>query len=138
MNPDGRMLASGSWGGTVGLWRLPDGVAVTMLHGHAAWVRCIGISPDGGVLASGSEDGTLRVWASDAVRLSNFPVAQTSREDLVWVQEALENKEMSDGEQRWLKFLLALMRLRRRFDIEVIEAVRQIGVNRFDDIEIEE
>ncbi len=137
ISPDGRLLVSGSWGGSVGLWRLADGQPVAMLHGHGGWVWCVAVSPDASMLASGSEDGTVRLWTSDVVRLSNYPIARTSPEDLEWVQEALQNPHIADAERRWLEFVLALMRWRRRFDIEVIAAVRQIGVRAFDDIEIE-
>lgn len=51
---------------------------------------------------------------------------------MAWVQEALQDKEISDAERGWLEFTLALMHWQRRFDIEVEEAPRRIPVGEFD------
>ncbi len=138
ISPDGRGLASG--GGhkdhTVRLWRLPDGTALKTLEGHIDSINCLTISPDGRLLASGSWDNTVRLWTSDLARLSCLPVGQTTLEDMESVQEALQY-EVPDAELGWLKFILALMHWRRRFDIEVEEMPRRIAVGEFD-IEIGE
>ncbi|HAZ45638.1 MAG TPA: hypothetical protein DCZ55_14555, partial [Cyanobacteria bacterium UBA11371] len=91
--------------------------------------------------------------------LCHLLVGQMSREDMIWVQtrcsigsnsvRALrlaelgvnlrntENvEEIYDADFNWLKFLQALINLRRRFDIEVEDAPKQIDAGEFD-IEIE-
>jgi len=61
-SPDGRRLASCSFGHAIWLW---DGVQRTYrapLLGHTAAVYDLAFTPDGHHLVSGSQDGTLRVW----------------------------------------------------------------------------
>ena len=60
------VVISGSWDGTVRVWRLVDGIPVgNPLTGHDGAVDAVaaGALPDGTpVVISGSRDGTVRVW----------------------------------------------------------------------------
>ncbi|KAF8672562.1 hypothetical protein RHS04_07767, partial [Rhizoctonia solani] len=61
--PDGTRLVSGSYDGTVRVWRVSDGSAVaTPFQGHSGGVYSVAVSADGMLVASGSEDRTVRVW----------------------------------------------------------------------------
>lgn len=133
---DTPVLASGSLDKTVRLWNLANGTLLKTLTGHTDWIMGLAISADGQLLASGSEDQTIRLWSSDLAHLSHRPVTQTDINDKSWVEETLQHGKISIAERGWLEFILALIRWRRRFDIEVEEAPRRISIGEFD-IEIE-
>jgi WD40 repeat protein len=61
-SPDGKLLASGSDEGEIGLWEMPTGRPVHLLSGHAWSTNALAFSPDGKRLASGGNDRSARVW----------------------------------------------------------------------------
>ncbi|KFE68617.1 KGGVGR-motif variant AAA ATPase [Hyalangium minutum] len=60
--PSGKLLASASDDGTVGVWDVSTGALLRSLRGHQAPLWQVAFSPDGGLLASCSVDGTARLW----------------------------------------------------------------------------
>ena len=62
----GRLLAGGSWDGTIRLWEARSGRLLGTLRGHTSGVWGVALSADGRLLVSGSEDGTVRLWESNS------------------------------------------------------------------------
>ncbi len=61
-SPDGRLLASASLDGRVGLWDVNTGKNLRYLSGHRFNVIGVAFSPDGKTVASGGGDHAVKLW----------------------------------------------------------------------------
>lgn len=73
-SPDGKLLTSAGYDGTVRLWNTMTWRQTHVLRGHSGEVSRIAFSPDGKILASCAGDQTIRLWDPADGELLNAPV----------------------------------------------------------------
>lgn len=61
-SPDGALLATGGYDGTVKLWDVAAGTEKASIAAHKNWITSIAFSPDGQTLATASDDTTVKLW----------------------------------------------------------------------------
>jgi WD40 repeat protein/Flp pilus assembly protein TadD len=95
ISPDGSLLATGSYDGTVRLWDLATGRQRATLAGHEGKVWSVAFSPDGKTIASGSGDGTVRLW--DVAAGKEMHKLKSGREDVRSVAFSPDGKVLAAG-----------------------------------------
>ncbi|HNT11181.1 MAG TPA: caspase family protein [Spirochaetota bacterium] len=71
ISPDGNLIVSGSWDGTICMWSR-KGELLRIVSAHAYGVSSVVFSPDGRTIASGSYDKTIRLWDLNGQLLKTF------------------------------------------------------------------
>lgn len=98
------------------LWRLPGGEPAGRLFVAGDDPYGVAVSADGGTVAAAMRTHGIRVWRSDLATLGRTPL---SRLDLGEVDRCRGVDGELAGVGAWLDFVAALVRWRRRYDIEV-------------------
>lgn len=102
---------------------LPWGI----LEDHKGPVTCLATDPESRILVSGGHDCSVVMWNFQ----SGIFRRPTIRDDMDKVESLIE-KNVADNEKPWLDFLMAQMRWRWRFDIEVFDGISRIEAGEFD------
>ena len=61
VTPDGKLVVSGFFDGTIHITRIEDGELVRQIKGHTVWSRNVCVTPDGKNIISGSLDKTIHI-----------------------------------------------------------------------------
>ncbi|MBC2716760.1 MAG: WD40 repeat domain-containing protein [Desulfobacteraceae bacterium] len=77
-NPDGSLLASGSYDSVVILWKIDDGRVVLHLN-HEDRVSAVAFSPDGNIVVSAGSDKAIKLWDVTTGELLKTLTGHTSR-----------------------------------------------------------
>ncbi len=82
-SPDERLLATGSWDGTIKLWDLERG-ALLWTGWHTDIVENLAFAPDGQRLASCGDDATIRLWDATSGAIVQTIAAQGAVYAVAW------------------------------------------------------
>ena len=91
-NPQGTVLATGSFTGEIYLWEMPQARQMLCFSAHENWVQSLVFTDDGNTLVSSSYDGTVKLWDTATGRClqvlteNSAPIA-----DLAWSAAGLSS-----------------------------------------------
>jgi WD40 repeat protein len=78
-SPDGELVATGSYDGSVKVWSASSGRLLSAIGQHRETVVAVSFHPDGDQLVSSSHDGTTRIWTVTGTDQDLATLATTAR-----------------------------------------------------------
>jgi hypothetical protein len=125
IHPERALLASAAYDGTVMLWTLPD---ARLLHSFSLGpdpVTGLAFGLDRDRLIAVTRQNHVHTWDLKWLIYSRLTTDRPTAHDYENLERALKDKP-APGEKQWLEFGLALLRWRRRYDIEIDEPARLV------------
>ncbi len=127
MSGDNRVLAAGCHDATIRLWILPEFKTWGELREHEGPVTCLATDPESRTLVSGGHDCMVAVWNFQSGILRR-PTTRPDMEKL----ESLSRISLNQSEKAWIDFVMAQMRNRWQFDVEIHSGADEISIGEFD------
>lgn len=86
-SPDGKILASASWDGTVKIWNLNGSLRKTLRHSNTKDfnpINSVSVSPDNDLIASADDNGIIHLWKIDGSFLRSIKTSNREIQDLIF------------------------------------------------------
>ncbi|MYB96475.1 PQQ-binding-like beta-propeller repeat protein [Candidatus Poribacteria bacterium] len=78
-SPDNKIIATGSYDGTIQLWDATTGTHQTTLASAVGGVRSLAYSPDGDTIVCGGRNGSVQLWDTQTLKLKSTLTGHTER-----------------------------------------------------------
>lgn len=132
LDVSGQFLLSGGLFPSARLWNVTRGELLTPLQGYQNVISDFLLAPQTRTLATSDWDGKVVLWQFGPALLRAAPLSHLELRDIEWIEAMLARESARHDGAAWLRFALALLHWRHRFDIEVEDAPHRIEVGEFD------